>query len=138
MKLFHQLETSDQHNAIHYCMHIVVEDMLSDGVELEAFSEEDQKIKNTLEKVVAEAKVITDKQEQFEFLVEHKEAGQMIFDLSLDMARSAYYHADDELVIYNEALRVPAEEPIMETVEDLIDSSDNSIPIPKKTDHSLN
>ena len=63
MRLFHQLAQEDQHNAIHYCMHLVVEDMLEDGVQLEPFSEEDKRAKGILEKVITEAQELP-KEEQ--------------------------------------------------------------------------
>lgn len=104
MRLFHQLTEEDQHNAIHYCMQSLIQDMLEDGVELEPHSEEDGKMKAVLEKVVAEAKQLPENQ-QFDFLTNHKEAGSIVFDISVDMARSAYYHPDDDLVIFYESLR---------------------------------
>jgi hypothetical protein len=135
MRLFHQLSEEDQHNSIHYCMHLVVEDMLEDGVELEPFSEEDRKVKVILEKVIAESKTL-EKEQQFEFVVHHPEGGQIIFDIALDMARSAYYHPDDDLVIHYEALRKNEEqvavEEMIETVEDLVE------PLKNKNKHTLN
>lgn len=104
MFLFHKLTEEDQHNAIHYCMHIVVDDMLEDGVELEPFSDEDKKMKAALERVIGEAKIMP-QETQFEFVVHHAEVGQMIFDIALDMARSAFYASDDEMVIHFESLR---------------------------------
>lgn len=136
MRLFHQLAQEDQHNAIHYCMHLVVEDMLEDGVQLEPFSEEDKRAKGILERVITEAQELP-KEEQFEFVVHHEEGGQIIFDIALDMARSAYYHPDDDLVIHYESLRKPEEqtannaEDAIETVEDLVNPS-------KKNKHELN
>lgn len=105
MKLFHQLIESDQHNAIHYCMHIAVEDMLEDGVEMEPFSEEDKKAKDILVKAVAEALKLEKEDDAFSFMIDHAEAGPLIFDIALDMARGSYYHSDDELVIHYESLR---------------------------------
>lgn len=132
MQLFHQLDHEDQQNAIHYCMHIIVEDMLEDGVEIEPFSEEDRKMKTILEQVVAEAKQLP-QEEQFAFIVHHEEAGPYIFDISLDMARGTYYHPDDDMVIFHESLRneVEADGENIDNVEELTQSS-------KKNDHNLN
>jgi hypothetical protein len=134
MFLFHKLSEEDQHNSIHYCMHLVVEDMLEDGVQLEPFSEEDKKMRATLEKVIAEAlEVVEDK--QFEYVVHHPDAGQIVFDIALDMARSAYYPSDDELVINYESLRSAESQPetqaLLETFEELN-------VLPKKGSNSLN
>jgi hypothetical protein len=138
MLLFNKLMEEDQHNAIHYCMHLVVEDMLEDGVQLEPFSDEDKKMRSILEKAIDEAKKLPEDQ-QFEFVVTHQEAGQLVFDIALDMARSAYYPEDDELVINFESLRhdhVTEEEhpsDVTELFEELEEIKPN-----KKSDNSLN
>ena len=134
MFLFHKLSEEDQHNAIHYCMHLVVEDMLEDGVQLEPFSEEDKKMRAVLEQVIGEAQKLPEDQ-QFEYVVHHAEGGQIVFDIALDMARSAYYPSDDELVINYESLRSAEQQPetqaLLETFEEL------TIPT-KKGSNSLN
>lgn len=104
MLLFNKLNESDQENVIHYCLHLVIEDMLEDGVQLEPYSEEDRRIKEVLERVIAEAEALPEDQ-QFEFVAHHEEAGQLVFDIALDMARSAFYPTSDELVINFEQLR---------------------------------
>jgi hypothetical protein len=138
MRLFHQLEQDDQNNSAHYCMHIVIEDLLEDGVQLEPFSEEDTRMHDVLVKAVEEAHELAEDQ-QFHFLVSHKEAGPIIFDIAIDMARSAYYHPDEDLVIHYESLRTGhghehddgEDDDSIETVEDLVGA-------PKKGDHNLN
>jgi len=134
MFLFHKLSEEDQHNSIHYCMHLVVEDMLEDGVQLEPLSEEDEKARATLEQVIEEAKALPEEQ-QFEYVAHHPEAGQLVFDIALDMARSAYYPSDDELVINYESLRnmepQPETQALLETFEELN-------VLPKKGSNSLN
>lgn len=104
MILFHSLSQNDQHNVLHYCMHIVVEDMLDDGVEIEPHSDEDKRMKVALEQAIAEALKLPE-EEQFEFVVNHQEVGQMIFDIALDMARSSFYASSGEMVIHYEDLR---------------------------------
>jgi predicted RNA-binding protein YlxR (DUF448 family) len=137
MRLFHQLAQEDQHNAIHYCMHLVVEDMLEDGVQLEPFSEEDKKAKAILERVIAEAKELPNEQ-QFEFVVHHPEGGQIIFDIALDMARGAYYHPDDDLVIHYESLRKAEHNQEQEAVEEILETADDLLNASKKNKHELN
>lgn len=142
MRLFHQLSEDDQHYCIHYCMHIVIEDMLEDGVEIEPFSTEDEKARNILDKVIKEAEALPE-EERFEFIAYHKEAGQLVFDIALDLARSAYYHPDEDLVIHYESLRPDEQnenmededmEEIVSTVEEL---TGEPAPI-KKNNHNLN
>ncbi len=105
MKLFHQLEETDQHNSISWCMGEVVDDFLEDGVEIEAHSDEDKKSKIILEKAVADAKLLPE-EKRFDFLAEHKEAGEYIFDLALDLARGSYYCSADDNVVFYEDLRM--------------------------------
>lgn len=134
MFLFHKLSEEDQHNAIHYCMHLVVEDMLEEGVQLEPFSDEDKRLREVLEKVIGEAQGLPEDQ-QFEYVIHHADGGQIVFDIALDMARSAYYPSDDELVINYESLRSAEQQPeaqaLLETFEEL------TIPT-KKGSNSLN
>lgn len=135
MLLFHKLDESDQHNSIHYCLHLVIEDMLDDEIDFENFADDDDKdMQALLEKVVAEAKELPDEQ-QFEFIAHHPEVGQIVFDIALDMARSAYYPSDDELVINFESLRCDEPEPeataLLETLTEV-----NAMP--KKDNSSLN
>jgi len=138
MLLFHKLSKEDQYNAIHYCMHLAAEDMLEEGVQLEPFSDEDKRIRDTLERVINEAKQLPEEQ-QFDFIVNHKEAGQMIFDIAVDMARSAFYPSDDELVIHYESLRNHQHKQEEETlIEETLESVEDLITPVKKPDHSLN
>ena len=130
--LFHKLDENDQQNAIHYCMHLVVEDMLEDGVQLEPFSDEDKKMKLSLEKVIDEANKLPTEQ-QFEFVVNHEETSQIVFDIALDMARSAYYPSDDELVIHYEALRATIDD--LNQEPELFENLENKT---KKSNNSLN
>lgn len=135
MFLFHKLSEEDQHNSIHYCMHLVVEDMLEDGVQLEPLSDEDTKMKAILEQVVGEAKTLPEDQ-QFDFIVNHKDGSQIIFDIALDMARSAFYPSDDELVIHYESLRNTIQSGETEALFENLDEV-NTLP-PKKGSNSLN
>lgn len=105
MRLFHTLQEQDKHNAIHYCLHIIVEDFLDDGVEFEPISDEDKHLKLALENVLIEAQAIEDTHAQFEFIVHHEDVSGMIFDMALDMARSSYYADNTEMVIHYEDLR---------------------------------
>ena len=132
MKLFHQLTEEDQYNAVHYCMHNVVDDMLSDGVEMEAFSDEDKRRREILTKVVAEAQELPEEQ-QLDHIAHHSEAWQICFDIALDMARGAYYHPSEDMVIYYEELRDNEHENNEdETVQQIEAMPEFNIPVNKK------
>lgn len=138
MLLFNKLPESDRHNVIHYCLHIVVEDMLEGGVEIEPFSDADKTMVAALEKVVEEAEKLPE-EERFIFVASHEETKDYIFDIALDMARSAYYSEADEMVIDFEDLREEFDEDhdvsdMIETVDELVDQSI----LDAKDKHSLN
>ncbi len=130
MKLFHQLEEKDQQNSVHYCLHIVIEDLLNDGVELEAHTSEDEKVKSTLIKVVEKAKELP-KEEQFGYVMDSA-ASELVFDIALDMARAAYYHSSDDMVIHYEELRPGSAK------DESLNDDDDINTLPKKGKHSLN
>lgn len=132
MLLFHQLEEQYQHKAINLCMQLTIEDLLSDGVQIEAFSDEDKKIKVVLELAVADC-LTKPEEERFDFLVNHKEAGIVIYNIAVDMARATYYHPDEDFVITYEDLRAWDED----GEEDLDDEELMAAP-EKKSDHLLN
>ncbi len=138
MRLFHQLDDTDQHNAIHYCIHLVLDDMLADGVELEPHSEEDKKAKELLEKVIAQAKILPE-EEQFNFVMnDNKEASTIVMDIAIDFARGAYYHDPGEMVIFPADLReevAATTEGGEEVLEELPEEINTKI---KKGTHSIN
>ncbi len=106
MRLFGQLSSDEQNNAIHYCVHLIVEDMLeSDEFELDTegkcdeHKEEDEKIQEHLNAVLTKAKELPE-EEQFDYILSDEESGQVIFDIAMGMSRNAYYHEQEELVIF--------------------------------------
>jgi len=104
MQLFYSLKEDDKHNAIHYCMHNVVDDLLNNTLEVEVACDDDCQSRAALEDAIIEAKKLSEEQ-QFEFLVSHDIVGQIIFDIAIDMARNSYYMSNNEMVIYHEDLR---------------------------------
>ena len=132
MKLFHQLDEQDQQNSVHYCLHLVIDDLLDDGVQLETYTEEKEKAKKALDIVVEEAKKLS-KDEQFNHIMD-SEASSLVFDIALDMARSAFYHSNEDMVIYYEELRPEEPNSLIDDVEELEDINTVS----KKGKHSLN
>ena len=133
MKLFHQLEELDQQNSVHYCLHIVIEDLLDDGVELEAHTEEDERVRKALIKTVDDAMKLPE-EERFGYILDSS-SSELVFDIALDMARAAYYHSSDDMVIHYEELRADSQ-PSPE--EDAILTDEDINTLPKKGKHSLN
>lgn len=97
MRLFHQLEEKEQQNCLHYCVHLVIDDLISGDLEFETYSEKYKKMEEELTKTVEEAKSLPE-DEQFSYIM-NSNSCQMVFDLAMDMARSAYYPCEDDLVI---------------------------------------
>lgn len=146
MLLFNKLEHLDQENAVHYCLHLVVGDMLKEGVQIEPHTDDDKEMVEKLKRAFEEAGKIPDEQQKFEFIINHKEVTEIVFDLALDMARSAYYAWDDEMVVHFEGLRSEEQQAAIEADLDNKDLEEEiqtveDLPIPnlkKKNDHSLN
>lgn len=145
MKLFHQLEEQDQQNSVHFCLHVVIEDLMTDGVELEAASPEDEEARDNLVKIIEETHKLP-KEEQFSFIM-NSSASELVFNIALDMARSSYYHSDEDFVINYEKLRdeykttsssnsSSDDDDEEESDSMILDESVNTLP--KKGKHSLN
>ena len=134
MKLFHQLEEKDQHNSIHYCLHVIVDDFLTGDINLEASSEEESKIHEKLLKTVEEAKSLPE-EDRFSYILD-SEQSPLIFEMALDMARSAYYHPDEDMVIHYETLREEIANAAAEEAEEVLIEDINTLP--KRGKHSLN
>jgi hypothetical protein len=130
MRLFYQLTEQDQNNALHYCADIVVEDLIEDGVKLEPITKEDIDLKEKLDAAVQHIGMLSTREEKAEYLMSDAAVSKAIYEIALEMAKSAFYHDDEELVIYPNALKKVEQE-----------AADIAEPLPKKpkkVPHSLN
>jgi len=134
MRLFYQLSESDKNNALHYCADIVVEDLISDGVKLEPVTNEDIALKEKLDNAIEHIKLLSTNDEKISYLMSDIEVSKTIYEIALEMAKSAFYHDDEEMIIYPNSLK-------SKELEESEDTTDITEPIslkPKKTPHSLN
>jgi hypothetical protein len=121
MRLFYQLTEQDQNSALHYCADIVVEDLIEDGVKLEPITKEDVTLKEKLDIAVAHMKMLSTYEEKASYLMSDTELSKAIYEIALEMAKSTFYHDDEELVIYLNTLK---------KVD--INEADITDPLPKK------
>lgn len=105
MKLFWQLTEQDQNNVLHHCADLVISDMITDGVHLDPITEEEFQLKEKIEKAVEDIKQFSTKEEKTNFLLSDAVVSKAIYDIALEMAKSAFYHDDDELVIYPSSIK---------------------------------
>lgn len=100
--------------------------MLENGVTLDVDDEESRQDKELLEEAVASARLLPP-EEQMDFMNNH-ECADIIIEIAVDKARSAFYASNDEIVIHYEALREEIKQ----------EASTEEIPVPKKPGHLLN
>lgn len=105
MKLFWQLTDDEQHEALHYCADMVIQDILDGESHLEPSNDEENKLKEKLDKSIEHIKTLATDSERVDYLLNDEMISKMIFDIGLDLARSAYYHEDDEISINISALQ---------------------------------
>lgn len=123
MRLFYQLTEQDQNSALHYCADIVVEDLIEDGVKLEPITKEDMDLKEKLDAAVAQMQMLSTREEKAGYLMSDAVVSKAIYEIALEMAKSAFYHDDEELVIYPNSLKKVEQDVAADIAE----------PAPKKT-----
>lgn len=117
MKIFYQLTQEEQEDAIHYYTHMVVDDMISEGVNLDPASEDEDELKETLEEAIKHIKTLATNEEKTDYLFGNDEISKAIYDIASEMAKGAYYHSSDEMVVFIDELSCPDE---MENNENLL------------------
>ncbi len=104
MKLFFQLEENQQESALNYCMNIVLEDILDSQFEFNANSNKDLEIKNKIEQAIKNSKKAKSKEDKIKLLLADSVVYETVRAVALEMAKNAYYHEDEELVIFPNAI----------------------------------
>lgn len=110
MKLFWQLTEVDQNNALHHCADIVVGDLIEEGVKIDPITDDDKLLKQKLEAAVAHIKTLATREEKEMFLMEDQDIVKAVYEIALEMCKSAFYMDSVELVIYPDALTSGEEE----------------------------
>lgn len=105
MRLFYQLNESEQNDALHHCANIVMDDMINEGVKLEPITEEEEELKNKLEEAVNYIANLPLKEDKTNYLLGDPVVSKAIYDIALEMAKSAFYHDESELIIFPSAIK---------------------------------
>lgn len=105
MKLFFQLDEKTQNEVLHHCANIVMQDMIEDGVKIDPITDEEIALKDKLEEAVLFIKTLPTREEKMNYLLGDDEISRAVYDIGLEMAKSAFYHDTSELVIYPDSLR---------------------------------
>lgn len=107
MKLFYQLSEAEQENAINHCADLVVSNAIDNGLQIEVHDDSDSKeLKRRLDNLFIKLKEkdFKTKDEKAEFLMSEDYFADTIFELAREMAHNAFYHDQDELVIFADTL----------------------------------
>ena len=102
MKLFHQLTDEQRHSAIHYCLDIVVHNMIEDnGAEIYPEDDDEEiEMKSKLNEAIEHIKQYTDMADKLDYLMSDDDINGMLHQIAENVCQTAYYHSDDEMVIF--------------------------------------
>jgi hypothetical protein len=98
MKLFSTLTDTNKERAIHMAEHVVLEDLLTEGIHGEPENAEDQERLKEAERAVAHAKTLASVDEQTEYLFENPVTGELILEKAYQVASSSFYLEENETV----------------------------------------
>lgn len=105
MRLFHQLTEDERHDAMHYCMDEVLDNIICGDIKLSVDPEDDAVLSAELQTASDHIKTLEEDEDKVDYLMNNEKISSIIFDLASNMAHSAYYHSSDEYVIYPDQLR---------------------------------
>lgn len=126
MKLFHQLSEEEKNQAIHYCINLVVEDMIEDGAKVSPETEDEFDFHSKLSNAIECAKDFKTIEEQVKYLLEDEEISAMLHDFAFGVAQTAFYMDSTELVIFPEHFNGEADTSDEDSGNDEEDISDIS------------
>lgn len=104
MKLFSSLSPLDQEKAVEFCLKIMIEDILTNGFSIKSQDENDLAVEEHLNYLLEECAEMASVDEKVKFLMEDEIAKKTILDSAVELAKSAYFHNDDELVVFKSDL----------------------------------
>lgn len=132
MRLFYSLPEDLQHEALHYCSDIVLNDMINEGVKLDPTTPEEHELKAKLDAAIIHINTLATKEEKINYLLGNETISKAIYDIALEMAKSSFYADSNEMVVWVDALMDNDDD------EDIEDDSIPALPPTPKKDHSLN
>lgn len=108
MKLFYQLSLKQQDAAIEHCADLVANNAIENGLRIEATNDEEGKaLKKKIDSILKALRnnsELKSREEKLQFLMEDETFSDTIFELASEMAHNAFYHDNDELVVFTDAL----------------------------------
>lgn len=102
MKLFHQLSEEERTAAVQSCLELIIKDMINGDFIFDAITEDEIKIKEKLSDAFTAIEEFETAEEKGEYLLADDEVLAISMQIGLDMARTAYYHDDMDLVIFTD------------------------------------
>lgn len=82
-----------------------MQDMIDDGVKLEPLNDEEVSLKEKLENAIRHIKTLSTREEKTNYLLGDAIVSRAIYDIALEMAKGAFFHDEEELVIYPSTLK---------------------------------
>jgi len=108
MKLFYQLSSKQQDAAIEHCADLVANNAIEHGLKIEATDDTDGKaLKDRIDAILKSLKMnveLKTREDKLQFLMDDEVFSDTIFELASEMANNAFYHDNDELVVFTDAL----------------------------------
>lgn len=104
MKLFYQLTEEEQDTVLNHCVDNVLSDMIKNGVEFNAETAKDAELKEYIEHALSHLNEMKTDQEKIDFLMNDETISSAVFSIAIEMCKSAYFHEDDEMVIFYNSL----------------------------------
>jgi hypothetical protein len=130
MKLFYSLPEELQHEALHYCSDLVLNDIITDGVKLDPITPEEHELKAKLEEAVAHINTLQTKEEKVNYLLGNETISKAIYDIALEMAKGSFYVENNEMIVWIDEL--------VDDEEEENNTEDTTPALPPKKDHTLN
>lgn len=100
MRLFNQLDEDERADVIDYCVHMVLHDVIDDEVEITADDDEGKALKEKFDAAIKHIETLPEIGDKMDYLMESEDISKAIFEFAIEMAKSAYYHDGDEIVIF--------------------------------------
>ena len=110
MKLFYQLNELEQNNALNHFSGLVITDLIEDGVKLDPMNDDEILLKEKLENAVDYIKQLSSIDEKTNYLLNDADISKAIYDIALDVAKSAYYHESEESIVFIDDISEPNDE----------------------------
>jgi hypothetical protein len=104
MRLYYQLDAEEQDNVIDHCVSIVLDDIIENGLILEPHCEHEEELKVKFDMAKEHIATIQDPSDKIDYLMNDQDIADAVFDIAMDMAKNAFYHEQDEMVFFPDAL----------------------------------